>query len=436
MPHQGQDGVGDRREDRVVARYLERHGHARDDERDRLEALARRAGPFDAALVIPVRDEAPQFLQGSGLSQIVDRRLLVIVIVNGTEPGPRDRQLLEDPTSALPRPPHEVVVLDRVRRDRAFGARDGVGLARKIGLDLALELWRQGHVRSAWLHTTDADATLPPDHFATPDLDDDPAAVARVARFWHDTAAGGPVALATAHYELWMRYYVAGLAHAGSPHAFDALGSCISVHARAYARVGGVPRRQAGEDFHLLAKLAKLGTVHRVSRDRPPVRLRCRASSRVPFGTGPGVMRLVATLEAGQEPRLHDPRVFGALSHLVAAIEQPTRPVTDAFDELSPAVRRVLDDLDLPRRLERATQSATSPVAVTRRRHECFDALRTLQLVHRLRDAVWPDQTWSQALAEAAFVDVRPPGPTDLAGLDAVRRDLERRPPVRSGLTG
>ena len=63
-------------------------------------------------------------------------------------------------------------------------------------------------------------------------------------------------------YEYSLRYYVAGLTYAQSPYAFHTIGSTMAVNAEHYASVRGFPRREAGEDFYLLNKLAKVGSVH------------------------------------------------------------------------------------------------------------------------------------------------------------------------------
>src|SRR5690606_34714388 len=80
-----------------------------------------------------------------------------------------------------------------------------------------------------------------------------------------------------------------------------------ALHVKSHAAARGFPRRAAGEDFHLLRKLAKLGPIEVPAV--PPVRVRSRRSDRVPFGTGPSVDRLLQ----GAEPCLAAPAVFDEL---------------------------------------------------------------------------------------------------------------------------
>ena len=57
----------------------------------------------------------------------------------------------------------DVLVIDRVSTSRRLPPNQGVGLARKIGADISLELYQHGSIAEPWLYSTDADAKLPGD---------------------------------------------------------------------------------------------------------------------------------------------------------------------------------------------------------------------------------------------------------------------------------
>ena len=135
----------------------------------------------------------------------------------------------------------------------------------------------------------------PDDHFDLGDVEGRSDVAAAVFPFRHEPSPDPHVTRATALYELSLRYYVAGLAWAGSPYAFHTLGSIFAVTTDAYAAVRGFPRRDAAEDFYLLNKAAKIGNVARVAS--APVRIRSRVSDRTPFGTGASVGRATMTTE-------------------------------------------------------------------------------------------------------------------------------------------
>jgi hypothetical protein len=96
---------------------------------------------------------------------------------------------------------------------------------------------------------------------------------------------------AVANYELHQRYYLLAVRYTGYPYAFHTVGSCFAVRAEAYCRAGGMSRRQAGEDFYFIQKLAGQGgfTECRSTSVYPSP----RPSDRVPFGTGPDISRQI-----------------------------------------------------------------------------------------------------------------------------------------------
>jgi hypothetical protein len=290
-------------------------------------------------------------------------------------------------------------------------------------MDLALALHVNGTVRSPFIFCTDADGTLPLAHFDRPEVTGLPAAGAVVFPFWHDEAGDPGIDRATALYELSLRYYVAGLGFAGSPYAFHTLGSAMAVSAPAYAAVRGCPRkREAGEDFYLLGKIAKVAPLLRASG--PAVRLRSRWSDRTPFGTGAGVAR---ELTSG-ERRFYAPECFDALRRFlecldVCATSSSVERLECDRGGLAPdewdAVSAALLGSGVREALEAASRQARSTAARRARLHDWFDSFRTLKFIHALRDRIWPNLPFGEALSRAPF--------TKLVTLDAVGPLLSER---------
>ncbi|MCA9665478.1 MAG: hypothetical protein KC503_07815, partial [Myxococcales bacterium] len=315
------------------------------------------------------------------------------IVCDGVCSGPLDQHV-------------ELVLVDRASEGRRFGPRDGVGLARKVGADVAAALALRGVVSTRWLHYTDADARVPPDYFALPTERALGGCSALIYPFWHDVqrgiAEGDAPSRALALYELSLRYYALGLAHAGSPYAFHTVGSTLVVDLYAYGRVHGMPRLMAGEDFHLLDKLAKVGRVLTMARD--PITLLCRPSERVPFGTG-------AAMAAIGEGSLdcYSPQVFEVLAAFHAEIH--ARAADVAIPAAPPPLGDWLEAGAGPLRAAVADVIARAPDVkrALRQAFVRFDALRTLQLVHRVRDAGCGELPWREALERAPFV----PSPAD-----------------------
>lgn len=391
----------------AVAAYLQTHA---DRDAVALADVVAPHGPWSGVVVVPARDEAPGFIDGIAPA-LRGRGALVIVVINADardDPAVRESNgVLWDalcdrgpmielaPQTVLVRVPSvgDVLVLDRV-----LPPKQGVGGARRIGLDLALALVHRHSITSRWLDTTDADVTLPSDYFSNRRRG---SAVARVRPFTHVAGPDAGLHHATALYEITLRYYVAGLVAAGSPWAMHTIGSCLSVDAKAYAAVRGLPTRPAGEDFYLLAKLAKLGRIERGVGQ--PIQIASRASSRVPFGTGPGTIAIAKTLAEGETPTVYAPDSFTAIRHVLAALTQwsatgqgdpadavsrrTDRIVTSAFEALRPAT------------LAAAMRGASTPAHRLHRLHEWLDAFRTLKLVHRLRALGHAEVPWPEAVA-------------------------------------
>lgn len=411
--------------------------------------------PYEHVCVVPALGESERLIDGLAPAMQQERALCVLVVnardaveawvhtrnqeliaalrhrarhVEDIAEGPPMwlcRGVVAEATDAL----IDVLVIDRARSGWRLPAKEGVGLARRIGCDMALALHRDGWIRSRWIHTTDADAILPARYFAaarqTPG-----SSVALTYPFWHQ--AEGDLGAALGLYEISLRYYVLGLRWAGSPYAFHTIGSTLAVDAGAYAAVRGVPRRMAAEDFYLLTKLAKLGPVTRP--DVAPIRLRQRKAVRVPFGTAPATARIAEKLARGQAFTMYHPHSFTALRCWLQAMDRfardaeldPEACVAACVDmdrdhpDRAQALRHALDDLGAAGFLADARARVNSPAALQRRLHGWFDAFRTLKLIHGMRDAGLAQVPWQQALMSAAFI----PELDQAAPLEQLRRTL------------
>jgi hypothetical protein len=430
---------------KAVRKYLESHA----------EPEIRLAESFDrtyeSALVVPVHDEDVGFLDGLAPA-LRDRTVLAVLVVNATIDAPlrvrranqvllaalrerldalpaagrargRDAPPANEPPSTLPPAWRgamgraDMLVVDRASPPFALPSGEGVGLARKIGADLAVALHATERLSSGWIQTTDADVVLPPDYFTPPPSD---GAVAGIHPFWHSTSGDPALDRATALYEIALRTYVLGLRWAGSPYAFHTIGSTLAVTAEAYAAVRGFPRRQAGEDFYLLDKLAKLGPIATLAGE--PVRIHPRRSSRVPFGTGPAVERILREEARGRGPVLYHPQCFAALRHWLHALDElsdhrDVRRWDDQIHRVEPAALREpllafaagLRSVASRRRHDVLTalcRQHAAGVPLRSHLHAWFDAFSTLKLVHAVRDGGFPSLPWQRALRSAPYVDL------------------------------
>lgn len=387
-------------------------------------------GGYAGVLVVPACREEVSLLNGfEEAARACAGRVLCILVVNGRSDAAAgvhtaNDRLLADVRgrvgSSLRRicgvPPmylgdlgaFDILVVDRATVGHRFLRKQGVGLARKIGADIAVALHR-AEKTNPWIGFSDADATLPAGYFdalraASPDVS------AVLFSFWHAPSGDPPVDVATALYEVSLRYYVLGLARAGSPYAMHTLGSAMAVSAVAYASARGVPKREAAEDFYLLNKIAKVGTVLRV--DDAVVELRARRSERTPFGTGCAVDRMLADPES---LRLYGPECFDVLGSWLHELEEfcahlSVERLLATTVWAGRAAGVVLDAVEHAggrTALERIVRQSHDATDLWTRLHIWFDAFRTLKLIHALRDAHFAPVPWREAIARIGFESAR-----------------------------
>ena len=412
-------------------------------------------GAFEFVMAVPVYAESAAFLDGYYAAARHAGRLLVIVVLNGRAGAAPSVQASNAACFHALRTRfslralagggwlgHDgrlsVLVVDRFTADRRLPSRQGVGLARKIGADVALELIAAGQVGHPFVAMTDADARLPADYFVRI-AELPPTCSAAVFPFWHAPGGQADIDRATALYELRLRYFQRGLAWARSPYAFHTVGSTMVVHALCYAQVRGVPRRRAGEDFYLLGKLSKLRPLVRLRG--APVRLRSRLSERVPFGTGSES----AKLARGAELVLYHPDCFAAVREVTQGLaglatewrgarrSAPEPAAADFMSRMSGPVRGFLESQGALAAWQQLGDQAPNPVARLRRLHDWFDGFRTLKLIHHVRDRLPPSPPWPDVIRGAPFMDEVA---DDGACLTGARMELLRLEQALPCLTG
>lgn len=356
--------------------------------------------PFDGVVVIPALAESETLFAtlrslAKNPPDLVARHLVLVVVNNRQDASLRDKQdnrktlrLLAAGDSA----PSGLSLgwVDASSPGRELPAKKGgVGLARKIGFDLALPLLDYSG-SSPILVALDADTLVQPDYLP-----------ALVSHFRSATAGGAVLAFrhqqgttaledrAICRYELFLRAYVLGLSLAGSPYAFHTVGSAMACTAAAYAGMGGMNSRQAAEDFYFLQQLKKTTDVAQVTGTI--VHPSARSSHRVPFGTGKSISRL---LDDGDSAVLfHGPECFAILqewlSLIAARLDGNGREIRLAAGRISPALGEYLDKAGFVEAWEKLQKNSRGQASLLAAFHCWFDGLSTLKLIHHLSDTVF-----------------------------------------------
>lgn len=352
---------------------------------------------YQHVICIPAYDEPPNFI--APLLNTINADVLVILVLN----APQGEQYLpqqQRTQTALRSLTHhseqldlvswnhkvDVLVVDCCTEGRQLPPREGVGLARKIAGDLAVAAIVHHKIESPWIYCTDADVQLPSTYFSAVPSELSKGYAAILYPFVHQ-----PLHDNILQYEISLRFYVLQLAQAGSPYAFQTVGSSMAAHVQQYVAVRGFPKRNAAEDFYVLNKLAKTGAIIRLKTQ--PIVLSSRRSHRVPFGTGAAMNRLA------DDPiqRLYHPEIFVYLHQWIEqmarlwnerdrvqsqGLETWWRSSSITCDAILP----VLTQQGLPKVLKQAYRQCRDRSHFLFYLHVWFDAFRTLRFIHLMRD--------------------------------------------------
>jgi hypothetical protein len=364
---------------------------------------------FSGTIVIPALAESENLFAtlcslAKNPPEIVSR-FLVLVVVNNREDAPQsdkadNQKTLEllaesDPSFSALRlgwvdassPGHELPA-----------KKGGVGLARKIGFDLALPLL-DFNKPSPIMVALDADTLVQPDYLSA--LEEhfrSTTAGGAVIDFRHQEGTTPRERTAIRRYELFLRAYVLGLSRAGSPYAFHTVGSAMACTAPAYAAMGGMNTRMAAEDFYFLQHLKKTSGIACVAGTL--VLPSARASHRVPFGTGRSISRLLA----GEEGAVlfYQPACFAILGAWLDLVSKHLtfrgQDILHRAEMISAELKNYLDQAGFVDAWEKLRQNNRSLTALWNAFHSWFDGLRTLKLIHHLSDTILSRKTQEEAL--------------------------------------
>ena len=165
----------------------------------------------------------------------------------------------------------------------------------------------------------------------------------------------------------------------------------MAVRAGTYIELGGMNRRQAGEDFYFLNKADQRFALTEIGATT--VYPAARLSARTPFGTG-RALSLAAHVGAGSL-EVYDPRCYLGVGQVLAGLDSlygydgvldPSKPPEALFAEAlgyleSVHWRTVLDEI---------ADQVSSQHAYRKRLRVWFDGFRTMKLIHWLTRKCFP----------------------------------------------
>ncbi len=354
-----------------------------------------------AIVIIPVLNDRDIFKTLDSLASctpVQGHTGIIIVINHGENSCPeikRANTVLAEEVTAYTSVIQQKSSFLRIETIRAFDLPAkfaGVGLARKIAMDVAVDFfYRMGEYENPII-SLDADTLVEKNY-----LD------AVVACFRKSRVAGisipyahrldepgcqGGMRDAIVKYELYLRYYQLALAYSGHPYAYHCIGSAFAVRAKDYVAQGGMNKRQAGEDFYFLQKLIATGRY--VSPDTTRVYPSARFSVRTPFGTGQSVRQIVEN--GGIYPVYHFEafrQLKGFFSDIICCYKADGQVIHKYIGRQPVGLKNFLEEIKGVELLQEVNANCASGKQFLKRFYDHFNAFRVLKYLNYVHEGVF-----------------------------------------------
>ena len=345
-------------------------------------------------LAIPSYKEPDILTTLSSLSECLRPKGIVevIILINAPEDASNDvldqnkNTLLQIESFKITAPEFlsiQVIVDENLPRKHA-----GAGLARKIAMDESVQRWGLLGLDGP-IVCLDADCRVSANYLVEAEkaFEKDNVSIAHF-NYEHDFSKESDAILREGiiNYELHLRCYVQGLRYAGFKFAVHTVGSSMLCRASLYAKMGGMNRRKAGEDFYFLHKLVPHGDWENIKE--ATVYPSCRVSDRVPFGTGRAQMEWVNE----QVSSSYNPKIYELMKPFFSGYEK-WYDNNICFEILSLGVIDFLNINKAVDRIEEMKRQSTSLSSFKKRFWEWMDGFMVMKLTHYLRDNGYSDKS-------------------------------------------
>ena len=290
----------------------------------------------------------------------------------------------------------------------------GVGLARKIGMDEAVDRVDSINNDDGIIVCLDADCTVEKNYLTEIEkhFKGNPKATGCSIYFEHPLEGKdfkNEIYAGIVNYELFLRYYNRALHYCGFPYAFQTIGSCMAVRSKVYQKQGGMNRRKAGEDFYFLHKIFPLKNFTELNSTC--VYPSPRESDRVPFGTGSAMQKILGN-------PLNPPKGDIAthnLNNYFAYNIQSFKDLKRFFEQiprhynlndrknlpaLPDSIKKFLLQINFEEKLKELRKHSASEKMFVKRFFNWFNGFMVLKFVHFARDNFYPQQEIFEAATQ------------------------------------
>jgi hypothetical protein len=277
----------------------------------------------------------------------------------------------------------------------------GAGLARKTGMDEAVRRFAAIENEDGIIISLDADTVVNENYFVEIEkyFFSNKKHVGATLKFKHrveeieDERHRQGIKL----YEIYLHYYKNAMAFTGFPNAIYTVGSAFAVRAGAYVKQGGMNRKQAGEDFYFLHKLAQLGKIGEINS--ACVYPSARISNRVPFGTGPVLQKW---MQGDESLRLaYNFRAFQGLKQLFDQLpgvyKSSEFELKTLLEQLPVALSSFLKEEEFEKALLEISTNASRFDSFQKRFFLWFNAFKILKFLNFAHPGFYPFQDLEEA---------------------------------------
>jgi glycosyltransferase involved in cell wall biosynthesis len=281
---------------------------------------------YECAIVIPAYDEL-EYLDKT-LKSLFENDLdlikttLILIVVNNPDSIDHNSEIFYNNQKLLSQLEEinksniNLCWIDSSSKGAGLKGKGGVGLARKIGMDSVLQYlnWEGDPL----IFSLDADTIVSQNYLIsiTDYFAQNKEIVCVTVPFKHLRDGTAEENTTIDDYEYYLNNYVDMLKYAGSPYAYHAIGSAMIFRGSAYIKTGGMKVNCAGEDFYFLQDIRKIGLIGEVKSTK--VFQSSRPSDRVPFGTGPTIIKN----SENNNIKLYNPKIFYILKDFLQIVNK------------------------------------------------------------------------------------------------------------------
>jgi hypothetical protein len=287
-------------------------------------------------------------------------------------------------------------IVRAIEHDFSLPSSMGVGLARRIGMDLALDIIDLDNEVSPLLICLDSDAPVLNNYLEKIYEIFEPVKKKKrfkrpghggVVNYAHRIPRKYEQARAISGYEIYLRYYRKALEFIGSVYDFHTIGSTMVSSAEGYLSVGGMPAINACEDFYFMLKLSKFTNILKI-RDTL-VMPSSRAEIRAPIGTGCHVKNAVESNIPQLAPA---PESFLVLKEWLEKVirnnQISAEKLISKANDLNPLFGEYLDSRSFATAWERIKKNSASEKNLLKQFHTWFDAFKIMRILNLLNNQV------------------------------------------------